>query len=1057
MAILKCYWNFIESKHLFDVSMHSRAQAAVTKVSKIAPGCRGIFFRSVLSQEQDPSAYLNEAKLEDLRKARTLTGNPRSIRIENQDEETESNGLLYKPKSEEEKSIATLRIVRPKRFEKIAPHIPTLGNKNPMVVTLDDKRVTQFEVLLESTEFILEEVQEQMAERFQLQETFGDFHVFFFGKRAEIFTYSGSLINACGNLQWRNQFLDDYDKFLRGTKCAELKARAYILYDDVMREGFILSASLAQNSTVEGVVKFTFTMLITGKRTLGEIPQVRTPVTVPVPVKDNQFGINEFRFYRSIDPDLPGVYRVIENRDSTGRVTSSDKSPSELSLLQLDTLPDSEPPGDLKQIMINESITAIQKIQGEGTISETGETIDHDVLVDFITKDELHLKAATTSSIISGKRALDIDGLEGKELVSFLVSGNIAVDQLRLHQAVKAANSFITDFPSSAGADLIGTLSDVTKFFSAANRAPSLPTADSESLKNLKTNGKYVLATPLDNNLLNSLVSDTEILRAFKADIASKEAIDSLTVSSLNVLLQDRNSLKLVDIIKFYVASFTVIKDPSTQALFSTVSTNFPSADTLAGTDGLKFVEQQKISALAKVVSEIVTPVESKFSQALDSFKGSELATQISSALGVSKDGIPLDENIAQQSFTSSLGGVKANVALMGYLNAVSVYVTGITTELEGTVRRVSTDTIAATVRMSASKDGVGGSYFIPGFASELEQFGGSRRTGVVSFKPVVTSASQPVELGAITVPFTGGTNVTQTPISTFIKKGAGGIDYLVLPLGVDVDILSGSSSATIFAASAPAAGDFVSPVLTIANIGAITGPLAKAGIIQMSAETSQALQALRNPTIYFYGGHREAKVLFRGHTETATPDALNIRDRQGTARFVGISTGDTQSFHVSSPFLVASRSYLAGRAITFTPPTPATLLESLTAIGRVVQSGMSRVADDARRKAEAVITGTKTLTDAEITPIKKQLPLSIFAPTSDVAKADTALKLLGVTTDNYLDLATGVQIEANVAVKLQELKDLLAKAVANAQGTSGDRGAQVDKNDVAAREHVCG
>ena len=209
MSMLRVYWNLVDANRHVDLNMLARtdSQKLVTRVSSIGKDCRGVLFRSVLREELDFKGFLDNIRLEDVRKARR----------------DPDNTLLYRPKKEEEKSIGVLRIVRPKRFS-VAKKSQFFGvggpGSLPSIAVPFETPTKEFEVLLESTEFILEDVQEQMAERFQLQETFGDFNVFFFGKRAEIYTYSGSLLNADGNLQWRNQFLDNYDRFLRGTKAA---------------------------------------------------------------------------------------------------------------------------------------------------------------------------------------------------------------------------------------------------------------------------------------------------------------------------------------------------------------------------------------------------------------------------------------------------------------------------------------------------------------------------------------------------------------------------------------------------------------------------------------------------------------------------------------------------------------------------------------------------------------------------------------------------------------------------------------------------------------------
>lgn len=306
MAILKIHWNFVKCAQSTNLKTFAR-DSAISFHPNVQPNCRGVYFRTILSEELDFSNVLEEMRFEDIRRARNEP----------------DNSLLYRPKCKGEQSIGVLRIIKPRKFNATSGINVTLDKVNMAARSRD------FDVLLETTEFVLEEAQEQMAEKFQLQETFGDFNVFFFGKRAEIFTYSGSLLNAGSNLQWKNQFLSNYDKFLRGTKCAELKARAYFLYDDVIREGFILSAATSQNSTVEGVVKFNFTMLITGKRIMGFVPDSRSGTLTLDRKPDTKQGITDFQFIRSNDTDLPGVAPGITVKDvPTASATPPDRRKS---------------------------------------------------------------------------------------------------------------------------------------------------------------------------------------------------------------------------------------------------------------------------------------------------------------------------------------------------------------------------------------------------------------------------------------------------------------------------------------------------------------------------------------------------------------------------------------------------------------------------------------------------------------------------------------------------------------------------------------------------------
>ena len=92
--------------------------------------------------------------------------------------------------------------------------------------------------------FCLQTVQESRQERAQIVETFGDPFVFFYGEKPTVLTCGGLLINT-RDFNWKNEWLDNYDRYLRGTKCVENRARVYLGFDDVLVEGYMLNTSVA--------------------------------------------------------------------------------------------------------------------------------------------------------------------------------------------------------------------------------------------------------------------------------------------------------------------------------------------------------------------------------------------------------------------------------------------------------------------------------------------------------------------------------------------------------------------------------------------------------------------------------------------------------------------------------------------------------------------------------------------------------------------------------------------------------------------------------------------
>ena len=110
--------------------------------------------------------------------------------------------------------------------------------------------------------FCLQTVTEQRQERAQIIETFGDHFVFFYGGKPIILQCAGLLINT-RDFNWKNEWLYNYENFLRGTKCVEYRARIYLGFDDVLVEGYILNTNVSTNAQeMPYLCPFNFTLLV---------------------------------------------------------------------------------------------------------------------------------------------------------------------------------------------------------------------------------------------------------------------------------------------------------------------------------------------------------------------------------------------------------------------------------------------------------------------------------------------------------------------------------------------------------------------------------------------------------------------------------------------------------------------------------------------------------------------------------------------------------------------------------------------------------------------------
>tara|TARA_Y100000034_G_scaffold130068_1_gene187667 strand:- start:154 stop:1212 length:1059 start_codon:yes stop_codon:yes gene_type:complete len=117
--------------------------------------------------------------------------------------------------------------------------------------------------------FILQTVAQSHQEKVQIVETFGPFYAFFYGQKPTVLQCQGLLLNSA-DFNWKNEWLRNYDRYLRGTRCVEFKARVYLGFDDVLIQGFILGTSLNYSSDNPLFCPFSFSLLVTAYKDLSE-------------------------------------------------------------------------------------------------------------------------------------------------------------------------------------------------------------------------------------------------------------------------------------------------------------------------------------------------------------------------------------------------------------------------------------------------------------------------------------------------------------------------------------------------------------------------------------------------------------------------------------------------------------------------------------------------------------------------------------------------------------------------------------------------------------------
>jgi hypothetical protein len=181
------------------------------------------------------------------RRSRHLLLNKQAVSAQSEDNLRE-NSLARQLQTKRDQP-ATIRLIRRRRPEELA------------VLDPNEPKLPWINLIPPNTKFFLEQVQENREEKVQVLDTFGEWVAFFFGRKPEVYNYGGTLLNA-QNHDWKNEFQENYDYFLRGTQAVENRATVVLQYDDVLVEGYMLNCTISMQAAMNHAVGFTFNMLV---------------------------------------------------------------------------------------------------------------------------------------------------------------------------------------------------------------------------------------------------------------------------------------------------------------------------------------------------------------------------------------------------------------------------------------------------------------------------------------------------------------------------------------------------------------------------------------------------------------------------------------------------------------------------------------------------------------------------------------------------------------------------------------------------------------------------
>ena len=152
------------------------------------------------------------------------------------------------------------------------------------VVTKDGKTIGTYNssapggVGAENSNFLMSAVEISRQERAQILSTFGDTYTFFFGQTPQVLSISGFLFNTT-DFNWKEEWLENYENYLRGTRCVETRSRVYLGFDDTLVEGYILGTGASLQSEQPDLAPFNFSLLVTNWVSLSMQQQREQPAS----------------------------------------------------------------------------------------------------------------------------------------------------------------------------------------------------------------------------------------------------------------------------------------------------------------------------------------------------------------------------------------------------------------------------------------------------------------------------------------------------------------------------------------------------------------------------------------------------------------------------------------------------------------------------------------------------------------------------------------------------------------------------------------------------------
>jgi len=141
-----------------------------------------------------------------------------------------------------------------------------------------DKNNPDFSYTDKFSNFLIQSIQESRMEKMQVVQTFGAPFVFFFGEHPRMIAGSGVLL-CTDDFNWRAEFLENYDNYLRGTKCVENRARVTMSWQEIVVEGYFVKCDIVETAENNNFVRMEFQMFLTNYQNVSRIGYSQFPTS----------------------------------------------------------------------------------------------------------------------------------------------------------------------------------------------------------------------------------------------------------------------------------------------------------------------------------------------------------------------------------------------------------------------------------------------------------------------------------------------------------------------------------------------------------------------------------------------------------------------------------------------------------------------------------------------------------------------------------------------------------------------------------------------------------